>query len=130
MACASPDEPCTHVRERPARQTKATGSATRLRDVALGPGIVRVSRQPVVHVRRRTETEDAPDWQGAGRENIAQMGAWSNPPSPRLRRDQAKARLRVTAPRAGSEAPPQTAEDSSVAPGVFATSARPLCGRA
>jgi hypothetical protein len=29
--------------------------------------------QPVVQVRRRTETEDAPGWQGARRENIAHM---------------------------------------------------------
>jgi hypothetical protein len=44
-------------------------------------------------------------YQGARRENMADIRASSNPPSPRLRRDQAKARLRATAgasPRRGS----------------------------
>jgi hypothetical protein len=41
--------------------------------LAHGRILARRPQQPVVQVRRRTETADAPGWPGARRENIAHM---------------------------------------------------------
>ena len=63
-------------------------------------------------------------YQGARRENMADIRASSNPPSPRLRRDQAKARLRATAGAAKPEAP-----DAAAALGWGRDAAPAQCGR-